>query len=57
VAAWAFGDGSTGFGAHPVHTYAKTGTYTVTSVMFSGVGSAFPGEDAAPIVTHNVTVT
>jgi PKD repeat protein len=54
---WEFGDGSTGSGAHPVHTYAKAGTYTVTSVMFSGVGSAFPGEGAAPIVTHTVTVT
>jgi PKD repeat protein len=53
---WEFGDGSTGSGADPVHTYANAGTYTVTSVMFSGVGSAFPGEGAAPIVTHNVTV-
>jgi hypothetical protein len=48
---WEFGDGSTGSGAQPKHVYAKSGTYTVTLVMFSGVGSAFPGQGAAPIVT------
>ena len=53
---WEFGDGSTGSGAQPKHVYAKSGTYTVTLVMFSGVGSAFPGQGAAPIVTGNVTV-
>jgi PKD repeat protein len=53
---WEFGDGSTGSGANPVHTYPKAGTYEVTSVMFSGVGSAFPGQGAAPIVTHTVTI-
>jgi hypothetical protein len=53
---WEFGDGSTGSGAHPTHVYGAASTYTVTLVMFSGVGSAFPGEGAAPIVTHTVTV-
>lgn len=53
---WEFGDGTTGSGAHPKHVYAAASTYTVTLVMFSGVGSAFPGEGAAPIVTHTVTV-
>jgi hypothetical protein len=53
---WEFGDGTTGSGAHPKHVYAAASTYTVTLVMFSGVGSAFPGQGAAPIVTHTVTV-
>ena len=53
---WEFGDGSTGSGATPTHRYAKRGTYKVTLVAFSGVGSAFPGAGAAPIVTHDVHV-
>jgi PKD repeat protein len=53
---WEFGDGTTGSGANPTHVYAAASTYTVTLVMFSGVGSAFPGQGAAPIVTHTVTV-
>ena len=28
--AWSFGDGSTGTGATPSHTYTAPGTYTVT---------------------------
>jgi PKD repeat protein len=54
---WEFGDGSTGSGANPTHTYAKAGTYTITLVMFSGVGSAFPGAGAAPVVTAKITVS
>jgi PKD repeat protein len=53
---WEFGDGTTGSGATPTHVYAKAGTYTVTLVMFSGVGSAFPGAGAAPIVTRSITI-
>jgi hypothetical protein len=53
---WEFGDGTTGAGASPTHTYAKAGTYVVTLVMFSGDGSAFPGQGAAPIATRTVTV-
>jgi hypothetical protein len=53
---WEFGDGSSGFGQSPSHTYAKAGTYKVEVVQFSGVGSAFPGQGAAPISFRNVTV-
>ena len=53
---WEFGDGSTGTGLNPSHTYAKAGTFTVTLVQFSGVGSAFPGAGAGPIVTQTITV-
>ena len=53
---WEFGDGTTGSGATPTHTYHKPGTYTVTAVLFSGVGSAFPGAGAGPIYQQQVTV-
>ena len=54
---WEFGDGSIGSGPHPKHSYVTAGTYTVTLVMFSGTGSAFPGQGAGPIVTRTITVT
>ncbi len=53
---WEFGDGSTGSGATPQHKYARAGAYTVSLVMFSGTGSAFPGQGAGPIVTGTVRV-
>ncbi len=53
---WEFGDGTTGTGYSPSHTYATAGTYQVTLVQFSGVGSAFPGAGAAPIYSASVTV-
>jgi hypothetical protein len=53
---WEFGDGTTGSGRTPKHRYEDAGTYTVTLVMFSGVGSAFPGDGAGPIVTRKITV-
>jgi plastocyanin len=46
---WEFGDGTSGSGPTPTHTYQRSGSYTVTAVLFSGVGSAFPGDGAAPI--------
>ena len=54
---WEFGDGSTGSGPSPAHAYSVAGTYMVTVVMFSGVGSAFPGAGAAPVATVSVTVS
>ena len=53
---WEFGDGTTGSGPSPTHTYDHPGAYTVTAVLFSGVGSAFPGDGAGPIVQEKVTV-
>jgi PKD repeat protein len=54
---WEFGDGSTGTGAAPTHEYASSGTYRVTLVEFSGVGSAFPGSGAAPIYAKTIRVS
>ena len=53
---WEFGDGTTGSGANPIHAYAKAGTYRIELVMFSGVGSAWPGAGAGPIATGSITV-
>jgi hypothetical protein len=53
---WEFGDGTTGSGATPTHTYQRPGNYTVTAVLFSGVGSAFPGEGGGPIYQQQVKV-
>jgi PKD repeat protein len=54
---WDFGDGTTGSGQSPTHVYSRPGRYTVTLVMFSGVGSAFPGAGAGPVSTQSLTVT
>jgi cellulose 1,4-beta-cellobiosidase len=54
---WEFGDGATGSGASPRHRYAKPGTYTVTLVLFSGEGSAFPSSGAGPVVTGEIHVS
>ena len=53
---WEFGDGSTGSGPDPTHVYASAGTFKVTAVLFSGIGSAFPGAGAGPVVTQKITV-
>jgi plastocyanin len=53
---WEFGDGSSGSGPTPTHTYMRPGTYTVKAVLFSGIGSAFPGDGAAPVYAQKVTV-
>jgi hypothetical protein len=53
---WEFGDGTSGSGPTPSHTYQRPGSYTVTTVLFSGVGSAFPGDGAAPIYQQKIAV-
>ena len=53
---WEFGDGTTGSGPTPTHTYARPGAYTVTAVLFSGVGSAFPGAGAGPVYAQKIVV-
>src|SRR5207248_11050229 len=53
---WEFGDGTAGSGATPTHTYQRPGAYTVTAVLFSGVGSAWPGDGAAPIYQQKIAV-
>jgi hypothetical protein len=45
---WLFGDGTTGTGAKPMHTYADNGTYNATLMVSDGKG----GTD-----TQSVTVT
>ncbi len=37
---WDFGDGATSTDEHPVHTYRKVGTYTVTLAVSNDCGSA-----------------
>jgi carboxypeptidase T len=37
--AWAFGDGSVAYTQHPTHSYAATGTFTVTLVSTNSYGS------------------
>ncbi len=38
---WSFGDGSTGTGADPSHTYAKPGAYTVTLTITDNEGKTW----------------
>ncbi len=47
---WDFGDGTTGSGANPSHTYGRAGTYPVTLTVRDNAG-------ATDAVSHDVTVT
>ena len=46
---WEFGDGSTGSGVAPSHTYATAGTYTVTLVVSDGTFDSDPVSTQAVI--------
>ena len=46
---WDFGDGSTGSGVSPTHTYTAGGTYTVTLVVNDGKENSEPDTAAATI--------
>jgi large repetitive protein len=53
---WEFGDGTSGSGPSPTHTYAHPGAYRVTAVLFSGTGSAFPGQGAGPVYEQKIVL-
>jgi Tol biopolymer transport system component len=42
---WAFGDGGTGSGVSPTHTYAAAGNYTVTLTVTDNLGSTDQRDD------------
>jgi PKD repeat protein len=62
--AWSFGDGSTGSGANPTHTYLALGTYTVNVTVADSAGhtlatsvdeSVLAGANASPSATPSPT--
>ncbi len=52
--AWNFGDGATGSGATPTHTYAAGGVYTVTLIVTDNCGESSTCETTADINTPPV---
>jgi len=49
---WNFGDGTTGGGVKPVHTYAHGGVYNVTLIVNDGEVDSAPAAAAATVVNH-----
>ncbi len=49
--AWDFGDGSTGTGVNPSHTYAADGVYTVTLVVTDALGNSSPPGTTTATIT------
>ena len=54
--AWNFGDGTTGSGARPSHTYATPGTYTARVTVTDGRGGS-ASADVGPITPGNTPPT
>ena len=51
--AWNFGDGSTGTGVKPSHTYSTAGTYTVTLAVTDALGLISTNKATATITVTN----
>ncbi|HOG45150.1 MAG TPA: Ig-like domain repeat protein [Anaerolineae bacterium] len=52
---WAFGDGTTGTGQTPAHTYARSGSYIATLTITDGYGAS--DSDTAVVTVRNVAPT
>ncbi len=50
---WDFGDGATGSGVSPVHSYTRGGNYTVTLVVSDGKANSDPAATSANIIEVN----
>ena len=48
---WTFGDGTSGSGMEPAHTYASAGTYTVTLIVTDALGAASVAASTSATVT------
>ncbi|HEY2804854.1 MAG TPA: DNA/RNA non-specific endonuclease [Gemmatimonadales bacterium] len=55
--AWDFGDGTSGVGAIPSHTYADNGSYTVTLTVTDKYGASSAATTLATIANANPAIT